>query len=715
MGITQYAPAFNQHPLPMWIHDRETSSFLDVNEKLLEVLGYDRAEFLKMELQDVLPDHKSTPLFLDLKPDSTYNHPPPPLHIHRKDGHFIPVHVISNFLQTGANAILVTLIVPQKNEPLEKRTLEARLRISQFAHSHSLDQLLQKTLDESEQLTGSTIGFFHFVEEDQQTIWLQTWSTNTLQNMCTADGKLQHYGIDQAGIWVDCVRVKRPVIHNDYPNLVHKKGLPHGHAPLTRILTVPIIRGGQIVAILGVGNKPFEYDDNDVEAVNLLADLAWDITLAKRVEETLRASEYRYRSVMDQASDGIFITDLKGNYVDVNQAGCEMLGYTREEILHESMQTLIVTDKFTPLRYAELLEGKTIIGEREMIHKDGHRISVEISAKMLDDGRLQGIVRDITQRKKEEERVRYLAYVMSRISSAVISTDSELRITQWNRAAEELYGWKESEVLGLVIDEVCRTDFSPDQRLEAQQALIKEKRWQSELKQHHRSGRELWVAASVTLLEDEQGTYIGGVTINHDITERKQTENDLRRAKNAIEEINKVLQRAFEREQLASRTDSLTGIFNRRYFFELLDYEFSVTARYGRPLSIVMFDIDHFKQINDMYGHLVGDKVLQLVAKTTRSKLREADVIARYGGDEFVILLPNSQSHEAHVVFERICKSILSSKLMAKKKKIPISISVGIASYQSGMKNTSNLIQRADQALYSAKQAGRGRIFISSE
>ncbi|MBM4428661.1 MAG: GGDEF domain-containing protein, partial [Chloroflexi bacterium] len=190
---------------------------------------------------------------------------------------------------------------------------------------------------------------------------------------------------------------------------------------------------------------------------------------------------------------------------------------------------------------------------------------------------------------------------------------------------------------------------------------------------------------------------------------------DLRRAKNAIEEINKVLQRAFEREQLASRTDSLTGIFNRRYFFELLDYEFSVTTRYGRPLSIVMFDIDHFKQINDMYGHLVGDKVLQLVAKTTRSKLREADVIARYGGDEFVILLPNSQSQEAYVVLERICKSILSSKLTAKKKKIPISISVGIASYHSGMKNTSHLMQQADQALYSAKQAGRGRIFISSE
>lgn len=601
------------------------------------------------------------------------------------------------------------------NSILQSRILESRLRISEFAYSHSLDELLQKTLDESEQLTESTIGFFHFVEADQKTIFLQNWSTNTLKNMCTADGKLKHYGIDLAGVWVDCVRLKRPVIHNDYLTLTTKKGLPPGHAHLSRILTVPIFRGGKIVAILGVGNKLVEYNDGDVQMVNLLADLAWDITLTKRVEENLRTSEYNYRSIMDEASDGIFIADLQGNYVDVNKAGCEMLGYTREELLQKSMQTITVTDKSSPLRFAELLEGKTILSERELLHKDGRRVSVEISAKMLDGGRLQGIVRDITERKKEEERVRFLADVMNKISSAVISTNAELRITHWNKAAEDLYGWDESEVLGKVVDEVCRTEFRPGQWLEAQRSLIDEKRWQGELKQHHRSGREIWVAASVTLLEGEHGKYVGGVTINHDVTERKQAEDDLRRAKSAIEEINKVLQRAFEREQIASRTDSLTGVFNRRYFFELLEYEFSASARYQRPLSIVMFDIDHFKETNDTHGHQVGDEVLKLVAKNTRSQLRDSDVLARYGGDEFVSLLPNSLSDDAASVFERVHKAVNSADLFVDTKKIPISISVGIASYQPGMKTTSQLIQQADQALYSAKNSGRGRIVISSD
>ncbi|MDP1548143.1 MAG: diguanylate cyclase [Anaerolineales bacterium] len=715
MKVVQPESVFNRHPLPMWIHDRQTFAFLEVNEKLLTVLGYDRFEFLRMKTGDILPQNKPPPLSLNSNPDFPSGHSPALLQIRCKDGSFLQVHVLSvPWEDDNPVAVLVTLLL-LRDVSLESRTLEARLRISEFSHSHSLDELLRKTLDESEALTGSTIGFFHFVEEDQKTVFLQNWSTNTLKNMCTADGKLQHYSIDLAGVWVDCIRLARPVIHNDYPNLKIKKGLPPGHAHLSRILTVPIFRGGMIVAVLGVGNKPTDYDENDVLAVNLLADLAWDINLAKRVEETLRASESSYRSVMDQASDGIFIADLSGRYLDVNRAGCEMLGYTREEVLRESMQTLAVNDKSTPLRFAELMEGKTVISEREMIHKDGRRISVEISAKKLDDGRLQGIVRDITERKNEEERVRYLANVMNRISSVVISTDVELRITQWNRAAEELYGWKESEVIGRVIDEVCQTEFQENQRQEAHYDLTHEKRWQGELKQHHRDGRELWIAASNTLLEDERGIYIGNVTINHDITKRKRAEDDLRRAKNAIEEINTALQRAFEREQLASRTDGLTGIFNRRYFFELLDYEFSVSARYQRPMSIVMFDIDHFKQINDTHGHMVGDEVLKLVAETARSQLRDADVLARYGGDEFVILLPNSHAQDAEFVFKRVHKKLLSSNLKMRDQEIPISISVGIANYQPGMETTSQLVQQADQALYAAKNSGRSRIVVSDE
>ncbi len=135
--------------------------------------------------------------------------------------------------------------------------LRARLRLVEFAESYPQEEFPQATLDELEALTGSTIGFYHLVDADQRTLLLQSWSTNTLKNMCTANGKGRHYDIAEAGVWVDCVPQRRPVIHNDYAALPHRRGLPPGHAPMVRELVVPILRGDKVVAIIGVGNKPW--------------------------------------------------------------------------------------------------------------------------------------------------------------------------------------------------------------------------------------------------------------------------------------------------------------------------------------------------------------------------------------------------------------------------------------------------------------------------
>ncbi len=168
-----------------------------------------------------------------------------------------------------------------------KRTEEimlARFRLAEYALTHSLDELLRSTLDEVERLTGSSIGFFHFLEADQKTLSLQTWSTRTLNGMCTAEGKGRHYSVEEGGVWVDCVRQRRPVIHNDYAALPSRRGLPEGHAEVIREMVVPIFRGDQIVAILGVGNKLQPYQQEDIRTATLLADLAWEIAERKRAE-----------------------------------------------------------------------------------------------------------------------------------------------------------------------------------------------------------------------------------------------------------------------------------------------------------------------------------------------------------------------------------------------------------------------------------------------
>jgi PAS domain S-box-containing protein len=178
-----------------------------------------------------------------------------------------------------------------------EKILEARLRLSEAAGTLPLDELLQMALDEAEALTGSQIGFFHFVGEDQTTLSPQTWSTNTLRRMCTAEGLGRHYGVDEAGVWADCIRERRPVIHNDYASLGHRKELPAGHAPVLRELVVPILRHNRIVAVLGVGNKARDYGEKDVEAVASLANLTWDIVLRRKVEQELRRSEMKLRDL----------------------------------------------------------------------------------------------------------------------------------------------------------------------------------------------------------------------------------------------------------------------------------------------------------------------------------------------------------------------------------------------------------------------------------
>ncbi len=151
---------------------------------------------------------------------------------------------------------------------------------------------MRKALDTAEKVTYSQIGFFHNVEKDQETVSLQVWSTRTLKEMCFAEGHGLHYPVSEAGVWVDCIHQRRSVIHNDYQSLPHRKGMPRGHAELVREVVVPVFREGLIVAVLGVGNKAQDYDDNDEMLVSRVADMAYDFVERKEAEQRIEYMAY---------------------------------------------------------------------------------------------------------------------------------------------------------------------------------------------------------------------------------------------------------------------------------------------------------------------------------------------------------------------------------------------------------------------------------------
>lgn len=216
------------------------------------------------------------------------------------------------------------------------------------------------------------------------------------------------------------------------------------------------------------------------------------------------------------------------------------------------------------------------------------------------------------------------------------------------------------------------------------------------------SNETRWISHACIAVYNKDGQWLGRRESNRDITERKQAEE-------ALAISHKELEKAFIREQQLARTDALTKVHSRNYLFEIADREFNIAKRYELSFSIIMIDIDFFKFVNDTYGHAIGDQVLESVANCICTEIRSTDSVGRYGGDEFIILLPHTNATEAFTLSERIHSKIRSIlKFEANKGPATITLSMGMTQMNHlPEESIESLLLRADTALYKAKDAGR--------
>ncbi len=261
-----------------------------------------------------------------------------------------------------------------------EQILAVRLRLIEYSFRHSLAELLRETLDEAEKLTGSCVGFYHFLDRNQQMLTLQAWSTRTAAEFCKAEGAGRHYAVAEAGVWVECIHQRCPVIHNDYASLQHRKGMPDGHANVIRELVVPVLRNGKIVAILGVGNKESDYTLRDVETVSLLADLAWDIAEQKRAEDALHETNIQ----LEQE-----IADRQRAEEELRVKNLELLQFneTLEHRVKEAVQEIHIKDQLMFQQQRQALMG-------ELIQNISHQLKQPLNGLSL---LLQTIAFDIDQ------------------------------------------------------------------------------------------------------------------------------------------------------------------------------------------------------------------------------------------------------------------------------------------------------------------------------
>ena len=311
----------------------------------------------------------------------------------------------------GKTSGVVLVFRDQTDERWTRRLIQVRLALLEYASNNSLEDLLTKALDEIGALVESPIGFYHFVDVDQKILHLQQWSTRTLKDFCRAEGRGMHYGVDQAGVWADCVREGKPVVHNDYASLPHKKGMPAGHAEVIRELVVPVLKAGKVVAILGVGNKPADYSEKDIEVVSYLADVTWQLIEHKHTEEVLRKSEMLFKDLFDRHSAVKLIIDKEtGVIVDGNQAAEKYYGWSKSQLRQmkiEDINILSAEEVKQATKKATKLKRNSI--EVQHRRSDGSIRDVAVfNSQITVNGKdlLHAIVHDITQEKKMRQALR---------------------------------------------------------------------------------------------------------------------------------------------------------------------------------------------------------------------------------------------------------------------------------------------------------------------
>ena len=416
----------------------------------------------------------------------------------------------------------------------------------------------------------------------------------------------------------------------------------------------------------------------------------------------------------------VSISDTDGNITAVNDKFCEVSQYSREELLgqnHRLLKSGQHPDALYDDLWATISSGKVWHGEICDRRKDGtfYWMASTILPFVGDDGlpsRYVSVRTDITATKEVQlmlershneleqlvivrtrelaEREEVLRSITNAAQDAVMMIDQHGLVTYWNPAAERIFGYSETEALGKNLHDL----IVPERFLERAHAGFSQFARSGSgprightttLQTKHKNGQEFPVDISLSAIQ-LRGQW-SAVGIARDATERVKTEGRLK--------------------QLAT-TDTLTGICNRRHFDEVLEHEINRAARHSSPLSLILFDVDHFKRVNDTFGHQTGDQVLAQLAGAVGGSIRTTDLFARWGGEEFIVLMPGSDINAAHLLAEKL-------RMVLEKQPFPdvgrVTCSFGVADY-TPRDNADGLMKKADRCLYQAKASGRNRVEV---
>ncbi|MDZ7842902.1 MAG: diguanylate cyclase [Gammaproteobacteria bacterium] len=385
-------------------------------------------------------------------------------------------------------------------------------------------------------------------------------------------------------------------------------------------------------------------------------------------------AETVFRSLVERAADALLLLDPEGRIAYANPAAEDLFGLPGRDLVGENFGGLATSEQTSEIYIPNPRRGLVAASIR--------RASIELAGEPC----VALYLRDVTERVREAERLRQFAVVFDAISEGVMITTPDTAIVAVNRAFTNITGYTQDEVLGRTPEFLRSEAHDAEFYNEIGRVLKREGQWHGELRKRRKDGEIYLELLSINAVRRDDGELIYYAYVFADVTS-----------------VHTLRHRA--------EHDPLTEVFNRYAFQERLEEEMRRAKRYGGAFSLIMFDLDHFKAVNDGYGHDVGDEVLRRVASLAGEELRDGDLLARWGGEEFMILLPETDPESARLVAERIRARIARTDLEGAPR---VTVSLGIAGSIAGEPHE-ELIRRVDRALYQAKEAGRNRGIVAPE
>jgi len=426
--------------------------------------------------------------------------------------------------------------------------------------------------------------------------------------------------------------------------------------------------------------------------------------------------------LIEELPEALFLEDLEGNILNVNNQACEMLGYKKEELLKLSVRELVPEGEtaFLPDQIDQATrEGEPL--ETINIHKDGREVPIELQGRIIEveeEKRILVSIRNITKRKQAEEmlqierkRLKQLHDAVDRFQSCQMENDlynTTLEVTKEVLGFDIsiIYVYRQEKLIPAAATELSVNDlpvYGNDEALAGKTLQEGKTIWGDDL-------MEIDVAEPEDPdLRSFMSVPIGNLGVFQASSKKVGvfTRADIELAEILAGHLNEEIKRIRLEEELRHQAvrDHLTGIYNRRYFNEILSKEVEKAIRYDRPLTFVMVDVNRFKEINDRHSHHTGDQILQEVAKLLQSNVRSADTVIRYGGDEFLIMMPETNGNSLNLRF-RLKKQLAQWNENSDLLDCPLTLAIGMSHWNPQQnRDVEEALKEADKKMYEDKKS----------